>query len=431
MSSSHDNTQQIVITGQGLLTPLGRSAGTIVDNWMAGRSAAAPITALDATNLPVQIACEITDFEPRKEVRNRKLLRLLMRGEDYGMVAAAAALKDAGLGADDYDPTRAGIAVGIRKEGFRNSNFDDAINIATDDEGHISRQMFIEEGMRRVPPQTIVEGLANAGIYHIAHEHRLQGFNLNWLAVGSGGFQAIGEAMWALRRDEADLVLAGAFDSWLNWNSVSFTHFIGIASPSTDAPETVHRPFDVSRTGSVIGEGAALFVMESRERAEARGATILGEVRGMGVATGVPSGDSQACAAALAASICRSLEVARLAPQDIDMIHLHGDATIAGDRAEVQGLCEAFGQLAETIPATTIKSATGFMANASASVEVAAALEVLRRGEIPPVANLTAPDPDFRLRFVQEPLTGMPLRHALLIERSWPSQYVTLIVSRA
>ncbi len=430
MSGSNDNSQCIVITGQGLVTPLGRSAETVVDNWMNGRSAAAPITALDATNLPVRIACEIADFEPRKEIRNRKLLRLLMRGEDYGMVAAAAALENAGLGAGDYDPSRAGIAVGIRKEGFRNRNFDDAINIAIDDEGRIDRRMFIEEGMRRVPPQTIVEGLANAGIYHIAHEHLLQGFNLNWLAVGSGGFQAIGEAMWALRRDEADLILAGAFDSWLNWNSVSFTHFIGIASPSADAPETVHRPFDVSRTGSVIGEGAALFVMESRERAEARGASILGEVRGMGMATGVPSSDPAACANALASSIRRSLEVARLTPDDIDLIHLHGDATIAGDRAEVRGLCEAFGDRAPAIPATTVKSATGFMANASASVEVAAVLEVMRRGEIPPIVNLTTPDPDCNLRFVREPLSESPLRHALLIERSWPSQYVSLVVSR-
>jgi len=429
MSGVPDISQRVVVTGQGLVTPLGRSAPALVDNWMSGRSAAAPITKLDATNLPVRIACEVPDFEPRKEIRNRKLTRLLLRGEDYGVVAAAAAFADAGLAAGDYDPSRAGIAAGIRKEGFRDANFYDAIEAARDEEGRIDRRRFIEDGIRRVPPQTIVEGLANAGIYHIAHEHHLQGFNQNLLAIGSGGFQAIGEAMWALKRDEADLILAGAFDSWVRWTGLAFTHYVGLASPSPDPPHTVHRPFDVSRSGSVVGEGAALFVLEPLARAEARGASILGEIRGCGMATGVPSGDPAACAAALAASIRRSLEVARLTPDEIDLIHLHGDATPPGDRIEARGIGEAFGPRASSVPATTIKSATGFMANASASTEVAAVLEVLRQCVVPPIVNLTTPDPEFELRFVREPLSGVPLRHALLIERGWPSQYVTLIVS--
>ncbi|MBX3440684.1 MAG: hypothetical protein KF861_24550, partial [Planctomycetaceae bacterium] len=277
-------------------------------------------------------------------------------------------------------------------------------------------------------PQTIVEGLANAGVYHIAHEHDLQGFNINLLALGSGGMQAIGESMWALAHDEADLILAGAFDSWLIWTGLAFTHFVGIASTSTDPPHTVHRPFDVNRTGSVVGEGAALFVMETLERARARGAKILGEVCGFGMATGVPADDPAACADALAASIARSLDVAGLTPEQIDLIHLHGDATTTGDRIEVRGIQMAFGQRASRIPATTVKSATGFLCNASSSTEIAAVLEVLRRKMAPPIVNLRTPDPEFELNFLREPLEGVPLRRALLIDRSWPSQYVTLVV---
>ncbi len=427
MSRPLDNSNRVVVTGQGLVTPLGRSASEIHERWMSGVSPAATITKFDATNLPVSIACEVPDFEPRQEIRNRKLLRLLVRGEDYGVVASAAAFEDAGLSRDDYDPTRAGIAVGVRKEGFRNSNFNDAFEACVRD-GRIDRELFIEDGMRRIPPQTIVEGLANAGLYHIAHEHLLQGVNHNLLALGTGGFQAIGEAMWSLRNDEADLILAGAFDSWILWTCIAHEHYAGTLSTSTDSPPTVHRPFDVTRTGSVVGEGAAMFVLEPFVRAQSRGANILGEVLGFGTATGVPSDDPNGCTRALASSIRRALEVANLTSQDIDLIHLHGDATLTGDRVEVQGLHAGLGDRARTIPATTIKSATGFMANASSSVEMAALLEVLRRGVIPPIVNLTTPDPELDLNFVREPSEGKSMRHALLIERSWPSHYAALIV---
>ena len=279
MTDSSNNSTRVVVTGRGLVTPLGRTAFDVHKQWLAGRCPAATITKFDATTLPISIACEVPDFEPRQEIRNRKMLRLLVRGEDYGLVASAAAMNDAALPKDDIDPFRAGIAVGVRKEGFRNTNFYDALEACTID-GQIDRKLFIDDGVRRIPPQTIIEGLANAGLYHIAHEHRLQGVNQNLLSLGTGGFLALGEAVWALRRDDADFILAGAFDSWVLWTGLAHEHYAGVLSSSTDAPATVHRPFDVSRTGSVAGEGAAMFVLESYERARTRGANILGEILG-------------------------------------------------------------------------------------------------------------------------------------------------------
>ncbi|MEZ6146091.1 MAG: beta-ketoacyl synthase N-terminal-like domain-containing protein [Planctomycetaceae bacterium] len=427
MTDSSNNSTRVVVTGRGLVTPLGRTASDVHKQWLAGRCPAATITKFDATTLPISIACEVPDFEPRQEIRNRKMLRLLVRGEDYGLVASAAAMNDAALPKDDIDPFRAGIAVGVRKEGFRNTNFYDALEACTID-GQIDRKLFIDDGVRRIPPQTIIEGLANAGLYHIAHEHRLQGVNQNLLSLGNGGFLALGEAMWSLRCDEADFILAGAFDSWVLWTGLAHEHYAGVLSSSTDAPATVHRPFDVSRSGSVAGEGAAMFVLEPLERARTRGANILGQILGFGSATGVPSDESAGCIRALTASIRRALEVAQLTPDEIDLIHLHGDATKVHDRVEVQALHAALGERARTIPATTIKSATGFMANASSSVEAAAVLEVLRTGVIPPIVNLTTPDPALELNFVREPIEGKQMRHALLLERSWPSHHAALVV---
>lgn len=421
--------ERIVLTGCGLVTPLGRSREEFWRNWASGRSAARPITRLDATNLPVRIACEVPDFDARKELRNRKLLRLLVPGEDLGVVAAQAAMDEAAL-ADSrtYDPARQGVILGIRKEGFRNSNLYDALQAARRDDGTIDRRVFIEDGMRRIPPQTIVEGLANAGLYHLAHEHGFQGINSNLLSLGPGGLMALGEALWALRGPQVDMLLAGSFDSWLIWTGICHQHMVGVPSTSTDSPETVFRPFDATRTGAVLGEGAAMYTVERLTAARERQAPILAELLGYGMATAVPSAEESAHVEALTAAIHRALEVAGVAPADLDLIHLHGDATRAGDRIECQAVLRALGTHGTSVPATTVKSATGFMANASSAIEVAAVVEMLRRGELLPIVNLRQPDPELPLNLVRERRGGLSLSRALLLSRGLLGHYAALLI---
>jgi 3-oxoacyl-[acyl-carrier-protein] synthase II len=414
-----------------MVTPLGRAPVEIWDSWAAGRSAAAPLTSIDFRSLGIAVAAEVSDFEPRKEIKNRKLLRLMIDGEAFGFVAATRAFENAGLSPDDYIPERAGVAIGCHKEGFREENLYDALDIAVRDDGTIDRKLLIEEGIRRIPPQTLVEGLANAALYYFAHEFVLQGVNFNFISSGTGGVIAIGEAMRSIRRDEAEVMLAGAYDRWIDWRCVGHQRFTGVLSTADGPPETIHRSFDSERTGAVAGEGAGMLILEEETRARNRGAEILGEVSGFAMATGASSLDRDAGVQAWTECIRRALDDAGCTPEEIDLVHLHGEATPEGDWIEVHALNQALGDHAHQVPATTIKPVTGLLGNASGPVELVMTLEMLRRGEVLPIVNLQNPDPQFPLNFVREPITGLTLRRALLLQRSWPSHFTAMVIGSA
>ncbi len=291
--------------------------------------------------------------------------------------------------------------------------------------------MFIEEGTPRIPPQTIVEGLPNALLYYIAHEYELQATNHNYLSLGTGAYTAIGAALSDIYNNDADIMLAGGHDSWIDWTAISHQLFSRDISAQTDDPDTVFRPYDVRRSGGVAGEGAGLAVVEELNAARERGAEIFGELLAYSGATGVPSTDRQACADALSQCIRRALDEVQLSPADIDVIFLHGGATAAADWSEVHGILSALGEAALRIPATTVKSSTGLLGNGSCVTELALAAEALRRGELLPIRNLEEPDPELPLNFVRAPVSGLSLRRALLLQRGWPSHYTAVVLGAA
>lgn len=429
--SSPSSQRRIVVTGRGLVTPLGRTPAEIVDRWRDGPTAVGPITRFDARSLPVQFACEVRDFNPRQEVRNRKLLRLMVGGEDFAFRSATDAMTQAGLSPGGFDPRRLGIALSCHKEGFRFQHLYDALDASRGADGRFDRLRFIQQGMERIPPQIIVEALANAGLYYIAHEYELEGVNHNLLSVGTGGLLAIGAAMQSIQDDEADLMLAGAFDSWVNWMCINHNVFTGLLSISRERPETVHRPFDLRRTGGLPAEGAAMLVLEEWEHARRRGAEVLGEILGFAMATGVPSYDHAACADALGRCIRLALADADCTPADLDLIHLNGEATASGDWMEVRGVRMALGARADEIPATTIRSATGMTGVAAGAIETLITLELLHRCEVPPIRNLEEPDPELPLPLVRETIRGGRFRRGLVLQRCWPSHCAALVVGRA
>lgn len=428
--SRASSQRRVVVTGQGLVTPLGRTSTDILVRWRDGPTAVGPITRFDARSLPVQYACEVRDFEPRREVRNRKLLRLMVGGEDFAFRSATDAMAQAGLTPGGYDPQRLGIALGCHKEGFRFLHLYEALDASRGADGRLDRLRFIQQGVERIPPQIIVEALANAGLYYIAHEYELEGANHNLLSVGTGGLLAIGAAMQSIQEDEADLMLAGAFDSWVNWMCINHNVFTGLLSISRERPEAVHRPFDLRRTGGVPAEGAAMLVLEEREHARRRGVPVLGEILGFAMATGVPSYDHVACADAVGRCIRLALADADCTPADLDLIHLNGEATTSGDWIEARGVRMALGTRADEIPATTLRSATGMTGVAAGAIETLVTLEMLRRGEIPPIRNLEEPDPELPLAFVQQTLRGGRFRRGLVLQRCWPSHCAALVVGR-
>jgi 3-oxoacyl-[acyl-carrier-protein] synthase II len=423
------NRRRAVVTGQGLVTPLGRTPDDIWTRWAHAEVAAAPVTKLDLSPYGIRYAAEVRDFEPRKEIRNRKLLRLMIAGEPFGLVAVSRAFEDAGLTPDDYEPERAGVSVGCHKEGFRDSNLYDALDAATTEDGQIDRERLIDDGVRRIPPQTLVEGLANAALYYFAHEFVLQGANINFLSSGTGGALAIGEAMRAVRRDEADLMLTGSYDTWLDWRCIGHQTYAGVLSTRDLPAGEVHRPFDRDRDGGVPGEGAGMMILEDRQRAVRRGATILGEVAGYAVGRGLGGQSEDELVDGYARVILRAIEDAGLSPKDVDLVHLQGEGNISSDRLEVLAVRKALRGHCDEVPATTMTSALGLLGNAAGPVELLMTLQMLRRGIVLPIVGLKNPDPDLPLNYVREPLTGQSMNCGLILQRSLPAHFTAVVVT--
>lgn len=428
MSKPTHQRREIVITGQGLVTPLGRTPDALWERWRSGDIAAEPSSEDHFEFFGVPAVARVKDFAPRKEIRNRKLLRLLIDGEPFGLVAVTRAFESAGLTPESYVPERAGVAVGCHKEGFRDENLYDALDIAEKD-GRLDRELLIEEGIRRIPPQTLVEGLANAALYYFAHEFRLQGANHNFIASGTGGSLAIGESMRSIRRGEADVMLAGGYDTWLDWRCVGHQHYLGALIPKGNAAAAAQRPFDVDRNGGLPGEGAGMLILESGEHAAQRSARPLGRVEGFAAGTGNRSATRDSQADLYARIIRRAIDDAGSIPEEIDLVHLQGEGSADSDWVEATAVASVLGSRAAEVPATTIKSTTGLLGNASGPVELVMTCEMLRRGEALPIVNLRCPDPDFSLNFVREPLRRPGMKRALLLQRSWPCHFVALVVS--
>lgn len=422
--------RRIVVTGRGLLTPLGRSADEVWRRWAAGDCAAGPVKRFDASTLHTRIASEVPDFNPRQELKSGRLARLLRPGEDFGYLAAGAALADSGLATPLSNAEMCGIAIGCRKEGPRVENFFTGIKEGLNEAGELDHTRFIEEGIKLIPPQTIVEGLPNACMYYIAHEYVLEGVNYNFLALGSGATMALGESLRALRRGEADLMLAGGYDSWVNWVYLAQLSNRKLLTQRNDDPQHAHKPFDVDRDGSVAGEGACLMVLEDLHAARARGAPVHAELLGYAATTGVPHEDVSRSSRLLSECIARVLRESRIRPEQLDFVHVTGDATPSGDRIESAGLLDALGAHARRVPVTTLKSSTGHLGNASGSVELAVMMESMRRGTLLPIVNLQQPDPELPLAFVREPREGLPLQYGLMLSRGWPSHYTALVIGQ-
>lgn len=426
-------TRRVVITGLGFLSPAGRTPDALWQAWESGRTAAGPIRRFEPASLPVHAAAEVRDFAPRQEIKSRRLLRLLRPGEDFAFVAAATAMAHARLTAGVPEPERSGVALGSGKDGPRAENLYAAIEHATAGDGRLDRRRFIEEGSALVPPQTIIEGLPNACLYYLANTYHLEGANHNFLSLGGGGAQAVGEAARSIRRNDSDLMLAGGFDSWVNWLFLAMHSQRGFLARAADEADGVQRPFDRRRSGTVVGEGGGVVVLEEREAARQRGAHIQGELLSFASASGLVGNSSEETiarhAGALAGCITEALTSADLRAADIDVVHLHGEGTVIGDAAEARAIVTALGPRGREVPVTTIKSLTGFAGSASTVIELAAVLEMFRRRTILPIVNLREPDPELPLNYVVKPLMGVSLRRALLLNRGWPGHYSALVVA--
>ena len=375
-----NGTRRVVVTGMGALTALGNDVASTWAGFVAGRSGIRRIESFDPSRLTSQVAGEVRDFDA-SGVLDRKDLRRTDRYIQFGLVASRQAMDQAGL-PERLEGTlaeRTGVILGTGLGGV-NTLFD---NVVT----------FAERGPDRISPFFVPMGIPNVGAGQVAISFGPLGPNFTTVSACATGAHALGEAFETIRRDDADIMLAGGTEACMHEALVGGFCSMKALSTRNDQPERASRPFDADRDGFVIGEGAGVLVLEELAHAEARGAEPLAELVGYGatadashITLPAPGGIGAVRAAR------RAIEKAGLAADEIDHVNAHATSTPEGDRAELQALQTLLGEHAPGVAVTANKSMIGHTLGAAGAIESIAVVMTLRTGTIPPTINLESPD---------------------------------------
>ena len=375
-------TRRVVVTGMGMVTPLGNDVATTWAGMVSGRSGVATITAFDPSRLSSRIAGEVKAFDS-SHVLDRKDQRRIDRYIQFGLVAAREAMDQAGLPArlEGELAERTGAILGTGLGG-----------VGTLEEGVT---MNVTRGPDRISPFLIPMGIPNVGSGQIAINYGMTGPNFATVSACATGGHAVGESFETIRRDDADVMLAGGAEAGIFEFLVGGFAAMRALSTRNDDPEAASRPFDTGRDGFVCGEGAGVLILEELEHARARGATPLAELVGYGatadashITLPAPGGVGAVRAAR------RALEKAGLAPSDIDHVNAHATSTPEGDKAELQAIRSILGEHAADVPITANKSMIGHTLGAAGAIESIISILTIREGCIPPTINLDDPDPE-------------------------------------
>ena len=373
--------RRVVVTGVGLVTPLGNDVASTWASAMAGRSGVRTIEAFDPSRLTSRMAGEVRDFDA-SSILDRKELRRTDRYIQFGLVAAREALDQAGL-PERFEgdlAERTGVILGTGLGG-----------VGTLSDGFITN---VTRGPDRISPFLIPMGIPNIGSGQIAIQFGMTGPNFTTVSACATGGHALGEASEIIRRGDADVMIAGGAEAGIVEAMVGGFAAMRALSTRNDDPEGASRPFDLGRDGFVIAEGAGVVVLEALDHAETRGAKPLAELVGYGatadashITLPAPGGIGAVRAAR------RAIEKAGITASDIDHVNAHATSTPEGDKAELQAIRTIFGEGATRISITANKSLMGHTLGAAGAIEAVMTVQTIREGCVPPTINLVEPDP--------------------------------------
>lgn len=396
--------KRVVVTGMGVVSPVGNS---LSDFWLSlreGRSGAGPITRFDTTGFVTNYAAEVKDFDPSRRI-DRRDARKMDRFSQYAVYAATEAWEDAGFAGEgtpaSLDPERLGVVLGVGIGGFE-----------TTEE---SLRALHEKGPSRVPPMTIPKLIANIGPAHVAIALGALGPVYSLATACASATDAIGNALRHLRDGSLDVVVTGGAEACITPLGIAgFNVIQALSSSFADDPRRASRPFDADRDGFVMGEGAGILVLESLDHALARGARIYAEVAGSAMTDDAyhltaPHPDGTGAARAIKAALADG----GMAPEEIDYINAHGTSTPVNDPTETRAIRTAFGAHAEKLAVSSTKSMTGHCIGAAGGVEAIASIMAIHESFIPPTINLETPGEGCDLDYVPGTGRSQPVRAAL------------------
>ncbi|GEC88185.1 MULTISPECIES: beta-ketoacyl-ACP synthase II [Brevibacillus] len=378
--------RRVVITGVGVVSPVGNDAQTFWNSLLEGKSGIDRVAAFDASDYPTQIAGEVKNFDP-EQYMDKKDIRRTDRFVQFGLAAAKMAVEDAKLEITPENAERVGVYIGSGIGG-----------LTTWEEQH---SVLLEKGPRRVSPFFIPMLIANMASGAVSIQYGAKGPTSSAITACATGTNAIGDALRLIQFDHADVMIAGGAEATVR--PMGFAGFCSAKAMSTrnDEPQKASRPFDQDRDGFVMGEGAGVLILEELEHAKKRGANIIAEVIGYGMSADAhhitsPSPGGEGAARCMASA----LKDAGVDPTEVQYINAHGTSTDQGDIAETQAIKSVFGEHAYKLAVSSTKSMTGHLLGATGGVEAIATAYALRDQILPPTINLENPDPECDLDYV-------------------------------
>ncbi|MEX0639225.1 MAG: beta-ketoacyl-ACP synthase II [Balneolaceae bacterium] len=391
--------RRVVVTGIGALTPVGNTASDFWNGLISGKSGIRPIEHFDTTDFPTKFAGQIDGYDSI-DYFDRKEARRLDKVSQYGLITAGEAIRDSGIDLEKVDRDRVGVLVGTGIGGMK-TFYDQAVS-------------FYQHGPRGVSPFFIPMLIPDMPAGHISIKYGFRGPNYCAVSACATGSHNIGLAFDTIKYGQADVMVCGGTESPVWQIGVAGFSSMKALSTRNDSPETASRPFDKTRDGFVLGEGAAMMILESLDSALDRGARIYGEITGYGFSADAhhitaPDPDGNGVLLALG----NALKMAGIKPTDVDHINMHGTSTPLGDIAETNSIKKVFGEHAYKMNLNSTKSMTGHMLGAAGAGESVATVLAIYHNMVPPTINYETPDPQCDLNYTVNEAEVREIRYAL------------------
>ncbi len=422
--------RRVVVTGIGMVTPMGADVETVWKRLLNGESGIGYISLFDASNFPTKISAEVRDWDLSDVGENPEDWKYQGRHTHFAVGAAKKAVADSGLDLNRIDPTRFGVYTGSG-EGQQDFNrFTQMMVAALTDDG-LDIGKFIKTGLEILHPTVELEQEPNMPAGHLASLFNAQGPNVNCLTACAASSQAVGEAVEIIRRGEADVMLSGGTHTMIHPFGVTGFNLLTALSTYDGPPQKASRPFDRNRDGFVLGEGSGMLVLEELEHAKARGARIYGEISGYGsTADAFRITDTHPEGRGAISCIRMALADAGLNVTDIDYINAHGTSTSVNDKVETLAIKQTFGEQAYKVPVSSTKSMMGHLIAAAGATELIICLLAIRDNVLPPTINYETLDPDCDLDYVPNVAREVRCDTALTNSFGFGGQNITLVAQR-
>jgi len=423
--------RRVVITGIGAINPMGHDVETVWSGLQEGKSGVGYTTIFDASRFPTQISAEVKNWDITDAGEDAKMWKFRGRHTKFAAGAAKQAVASSGIQDANIDPVCFGVYLGCGEGNQDFGSFTEMMTAAITDDG-LDITKFTKKGLEILNPMTELEQEPNMPCGHLASMFNAQGPNLNCLTACAASSQAIGEAAEIIRRGDADVMLSGGTHSMIHPFGVTGFNLLTALSENNEHPKKASRPFDRLRDGFVLGEGAAMVILEEYSQAKQRGAHIYGEILGYGsTADAYRITDIHPDGRGAIACMKMAMVDAKVNPEDIDYVNAHGTSTTVNDKIETLSCRKAFGDHANNIPISSTKSMMGHLIAAAGVTELIVCLMAIRDNVLPPTINYENPDPLCDLDYIPNKAREAECKIALNNSFGFGGQNITLIVGEA